>query len=74
MSLQATVRRVLKAAPFALPDVAADAGLSYHTIRAYAYGKRTPEPENVAKLVRALRRRAEKILDLADRLEREAGG
>lgn len=66
------LQEALKAAPFTLADVAQEAGLSLHTIRAYAYGKRVPDAENAARVVRALRKRAERITRLAEKLEREA--
>ena len=53
-----------------LRDVAAWMGTSYGTARAWRAGDRTPTPDGYRKLVRALRRHAKRIQQIADRLER----
>lgn len=56
-----------------LREIAADAGISYHAIRQYRLGERTPPAAVIRRLAKVLRRRAGRLSQLADQLERQAG-
>ncbi len=56
-----------------LREVAAQAGISYSSIRQYRKGKRTPPPAVIRRLVRVLRSRGGKLRTLAAELERRGG-
>lgn len=62
------VQRVLRDGPFSMRQLADDAGLSYGVLRAWAIGRRTPTPENLARIARGFERRAEKLHQLAAEL------
>lgn len=64
------LQRVLQSAPFSLQDWAKDAGISYHAIRSWAYGKRVPPADRIQSLAGTLRARAERLQAMADELER----
>jgi transcriptional regulator with XRE-family HTH domain len=61
--------KVLDAATPSLNDLAREAGISVRAIRAYRYGKRTPEPKVLKALVAALRKHSGRLATLADELE-----
>jgi len=63
------VVRILKAIAPNLKEVAKEAGFSYHTIRSYRFGRRTPTPKVLRALVRVLRKQANRLATLADELE-----
>jgi transcriptional regulator with XRE-family HTH domain len=65
---------VLDFAAPTLREIAAQAGISYHAIRQYRLGERTPPPAVIRRLAKALRTRGGKLQQLADQLERQAGG
>ena len=62
----------LDAATPNLQDIARSAKLGYQALRKYRGGNRTPEPETIRKLARALRHQARQVGRYADELEREA--
>jgi transcriptional regulator with XRE-family HTH domain len=65
------VQRVLKDVP--LRELAEASGLSYGTVRKWAVGLRTPQPESLRQLAAGLRRRGEQLEELAGELEKAAG-
>jgi transcriptional regulator with XRE-family HTH domain len=67
------VKRVLREAPFSMRQLADDAGVNYGTLRIWASGGRTPEPNNVRLIAAGLRSRADRLRALAAELERTAG-
>ena len=66
------VRRALTEAPFSMRHLAADMGLSYGAVRAWAAGVRNPTSQSARDLAKALRTRGEHLQRLADDLERAA--
>jgi hypothetical protein len=67
-----SVRTVLKEAPFAMRQLAADSGLSYDVLRSWRCGRRKPNRASVRKLVVGLNRRAERMKQLASELRKLA--
>jgi transcriptional regulator with XRE-family HTH domain len=65
--------QVLDAATPTLRDIAREAGISYHAIRRYREGARTPHPAVLRKLALALRARGGKLAQWAKALEAAAG-
>ena len=59
------VQRVLRDGPFSMRQLADDAGLSYGVLRAWAMGRRTPTPENLARIASGFERRAERLRNIA---------
>ena len=55
-----------------LRDVAELLGTSYNTVRSWRLGNRNPSPQVEQRLAKALRKHAQRLLKLADRLDREA--
>ena len=68
------VQAILDVAPLTVDALADDAGISRHTLYAWAAGRRNPSPDNVARLAKALRARGGRLLELAEALEREVEG
>lgn len=66
-----TIRRVVDESGLPQAVIARDADLSYAAIRAWLNGERTPEPTSIRKLASGLRSRGDRLLELADDLERE---
>jgi transcriptional regulator with XRE-family HTH domain len=69
--IRMAVQRVLRDVP--LRDIAEDSGLSYGTVRKWAAGLRTPQPESLRQLAVGLRKRGTHLHDLAEELEKAAG-
>jgi transcriptional regulator with XRE-family HTH domain len=65
-------RRVLKDAPFAMRQLAADAGLSYDVLRSWRSGRRRPSRASALRLAAGLEGRGERLLDLARELRAAA--
>lgn len=65
------VVRAIEAAAGGIEQLAADVGVSYATMWAWANGKRNPTPANLRKLARVLRRRSVKLEELANRIDEE---
>ncbi len=60
------------AASPSLRDVAARVGVSYASARAWRTGARIPRPKGHRRLAAVLRRQAEKLNNMADRVESES--
>jgi transcriptional regulator with XRE-family HTH domain len=67
-----TIRRVLRDAPFAMRQLAADAGLSYDVLRSWRSGRRRPSKPSAQRLADGLERRGEQLIELARELRRAA--
>ena len=61
---------VLDFAAPTLREIAAEAGISYHAIRQYRLGERSPTPAVIRRLAEVLRARGGKLQTLAAQLER----
>jgi transcriptional regulator with XRE-family HTH domain len=66
------VSRVIQSVSVSLPELAKLAGISLFTLRSYREERRTPSPENLRKLAKALRAHAMELNETADRLDSEA--
>jgi transcriptional regulator with XRE-family HTH domain len=66
------IRRVLKEAPFAMRQLAADAGLSYDVLRSWRSGRRRPSPASAQRLANGLEERGELLLRLSRELREAA--
>jgi transcriptional regulator with XRE-family HTH domain len=66
------IRRVLRDAPFAMRQLAADSGLSYDVLRSWRSGRRRPSRQSAQRLAAGLERRGEQLLGLAQELRQEA--
>ena len=70
--LGAIVGRVLRDAPFAMRQLAADSGLSYDVLRSWRSGRRRPSRGSARRLADGLERRGEQLLRLARELREES--
>ena len=70
--LRQMIAKALETATPTLRDVADWCGVSYHTVRSWRLCARTAPPTMRLQLARVLRRRAERLEEFADRLERSA--
>ncbi len=66
------ISEALVAATPTLRDVAARVGVSYASARAWRTGARIPRPKGHRRLAAVLRRQAEKLNNMADRVESES--
>lgn len=66
------VRRALREGPFAMRQLAADAGLSYDVLRSWRSGRRHPNRESIRKLASGLSKRSDRLKALAGELRRYA--
>jgi transcriptional regulator with XRE-family HTH domain len=66
------IRHVLQQAPFAMRQLAADAGLSYDVLRSWRSGRRRPSRASAARLAAGLEGRGERLLALARELRAAA--
>jgi transcriptional regulator with XRE-family HTH domain len=66
------LRKALDAATPSLREIAREAGVSYHAIRLYRAGIRTPKPKALQALIRALRKHTGQVAKAIDELERAA--
>ena len=62
------IRRVLREAPFAMRQLAGDAGLSYDVLRSWRSGRRRPSRSSAQRLAEGLERRGERLLALSREL------
>ena len=69
-SIEDSVRRALRDAPFAMRQLASDSGLSYDVLRSWRSGRRKPNRDSARKLAAGLSRRAEQLRMLATELTR----
>lgn len=67
-ALGETIRRVLRDAPFAMRQLAGDAGLSYDVLRSWRSGRRRPSRGSAQRLADGLQRRGEQLLELSRQL------
>ena len=65
-----TVQRVLTDVP--LREIAEASGLSYGTVRKWAVGLRTPQPEGLRQLAEGLRKRGERDTGAVERAHSRA--
>lgn len=70
--LEALVARAVTDARVNMRELSQEAGLSYDTLRSWASGRRSPQPEGVNALADALERRSERLAELARELRRAA--
>jgi transcriptional regulator with XRE-family HTH domain len=63
------LKEALKAAIPTQPELAKAAGITYHALRQYRKGLRTPSPEVIRRIARAIRQHGGKLQQLADALE-----
>lgn len=66
------VARVSDAVAARLEEVAAEAGVSYHTLYAWGRGRRNARAEHLLRLADVVRRRAQLLEELASELEEQA--
>jgi transcriptional regulator with XRE-family HTH domain len=57
-----------------LEDVASEAGVSYSALYSWATGRRSPNPENLARLASVASRRADRLASLADGIRERVNG
>lgn len=62
------IGRVLREAPFAMRQLAADSALSYDVLRSWRSGRRRPSQGSAQRLAEGLERRGERLLELAREL------
>ena len=65
------LRKALKMVTPSLRDIAREIGMSYHAVRQYRLGERTPAPAVLHRLAQVLRRRAADLVAVAEHMERE---
>ncbi|CAN5695407.1 hypothetical protein BH23GEM9_BH23GEM9_21470 [soil metagenome] len=73
-SLGELIGRVLRQAPFAMRQLAADAGLSYDVLRSWRSRRRRPSRSSAARLATGLEKRGELLLMLARELRTATDG
>ena len=66
------IRRVLRDAPFAMRQLAGDAGLSYDVLRSWRSGRRRPSRASAQRLAEGLERRGDRLLTLARELRQSS--
>jgi hypothetical protein len=71
-ALSDVVGRVLRDAPFAMRQLAADSSLSYDVLRSWRSGRRRPSRGSAQRLAEGLERRGEQLLQLARELRAAA--
>jgi transcriptional regulator with XRE-family HTH domain len=67
------LHKAIEAAFLKQPELAKAAGISYHALRQYRKGQRTPSPEVVRRIAKALREQGARLRKLAAELERLGG-
>ena len=67
-SLGEVVGRILRDAPFAMRQLAADSGLSYDVLRSWRSGRRRPSRTSARRLADGLERRGEQLLAMSREL------
>jgi len=66
------VARVSDTVAARLEEIAAEAGVSYHTLYAWGRGRRNARAEHLVRLAQVVRRRAALLQELAAELEERA--
>ena len=72
--LSDVIGRVLREAPFAMRQLAADSSLSYDVLRSWRSGRRRPSRLSAQRLAEGLERRGERLLTLARELRTATNG
>ena len=72
--LSDVIGRVLREAPFAMRQLAADSSLSYDVLRSWRSGRRRPSRASAQRLAEGLERRGERLLTLARELRMATNG
>lgn len=72
--LSDVIGRVLREAPFAMRQLAADSSLSYDVLRSWRSGRRRPSRVSAQRLAEGLERRGERLLLLARELRTATNG
>jgi transcriptional regulator with XRE-family HTH domain len=72
--LEDQIQRTLREAPFAMRQLAAEAGLSYDVLRSWRSGRRRPSRTSARRLADGLERRGERLTELARQLRAAADG
>jgi transcriptional regulator with XRE-family HTH domain len=57
-----------------LEDVAAEAGVSYSALYSWATGRRSPNPDNLARLASVAAKRADRLAELAGVIRERVDG
>ena len=70
--LHQTVQAVLREAPFAMRQLAAESQLSYDVLRSWRSGRRRANPESARRLAAGLAARADRLQVLARELRQVA--
>src|SRR5215211_767926 len=73
-ALSDVIGRVLREAPFAMRQLAADSSLSYDVLRSWRSGRRRPSRMSAQRLAEGLERRGERLLVLARELRTATNG
>jgi hypothetical protein len=73
-ALSDVIGRVLREAPFAMRQLAADSSLSYDVLRSWRSGRRRPSRMSAQRLAEGLERRGERLLLLARELRTATNG
>ena len=68
------INEVLDTTAGRIEDVAEEAGVSYSALYSWATGRRTPNPENLARLASVAARRADRLTDLAHGIRQRVNG
>ena len=71
-TLHQVIDQALERAAASVDEIAREIGVTYNTLYAWRTGRRTPTPENLARLADALERRGSELAKLADQLRKEA--
>ncbi len=66
------VARLSQVVAARLEDIAAEAGVSYHTLSAWARGRRSANSRHLLRLAEVVRHRAQLLQELAAELEAQA--
>ncbi len=74
LRLRHLLHKAIEAAFLKQPELARAAGISYHALRQYRKGQRTPAPAVIRRLAQALRQQGKRLAQLAAELEDAAAG
>ena len=66
------LKQALETAIPTQPELAKAAGISYHALRQYRKGERTPSPAIIRRIAQALRSHGARLTRVADELEAAA--
>lgn len=67
------LKRAVELASGNLAELAGEVGVSYHTLRAWADGRRNPSPANLLRLADVIERRGGELQEVARQLRAAAG-